>query len=290
MIDFIINGKAGYGRSLIKTKNIITRILDERGIDYKFHATEYPKHATEIAKNLCENGATTIVAIGGDGTVNEVLNGIDVDKVKFGIIPHGSGNDFVDSVSIPFKVEKALEIILSGEAKPTDFLVCDGVRGLNIIGTGIDVEILQRCESYKIFKGKLKYFVSLIISLIKFRFYDFKLEQPNGNKVDKSAMIICCCNGQNFGGGIPICPIADPTDNKMEFLLVNKMNKAKMLWYLIKLMNGKLLEQPFCDHVSQDHIKAHFDHPVTIEIDGELYHDIKFDVRIEKGKLNLFRP
>jgi YegS/Rv2252/BmrU family lipid kinase len=263
--------------------------LDEKGIEYKFHLTEYPKHAIKIARDLCENGATTIVAIGGDGTVNEVLNGIDVEKVNFGIIPHGSGNDFVDTVNIPKKVEEALTLILNNEAKPTDFLVCDGVRGLNIIGTGIDVEILQRCEQYKIFKGKLKYLISLIISLIKFRFYDFKLKEGDQYN-DKSAMIICCCNGKNFGGGIPICPIAKAEDSQMEFLLVNKMSKAKMVGYFIKLMQGKLLQQPFCDHTTQDHVEAVFNHPVTIEIDGELYNDIKFDVHIEKGKLKLFRP
>jgi diacylglycerol kinase (ATP) len=195
----------------------------------------------------------------------------------------------VDSVAIPHKIRAALDVILAGKTKPTDFLVCDGIRGLNIIGTGIDVEILQRCEKYKIFKGKLKYFISLVISLIKFRFYDFKLKEGE-NYNDKSAMIICCCNGKKFGGGIPICPIALADDQKMEFILVNKMNKAKMIGYLIKLMQGKLLEQPFCDHVSQDEVKAIFEKPVTIEIDGELYEDLKFDVHIEKGALKLYRP
>ena len=289
MIDFIVNGKAGYGRSFKKTQKTIDRILREKGIEYEIHFTKYEKHATEIAKNLCANGATHIVAVGGDGTVNEVLNGLCVETVKFGIIPHGSGNDFVDTVGIPHKVEDALRLIIDGEAKPTDFLVCDGVRGLNIIGTGIDVEILQRCEKYKIFVGKLKYAFSLIISLIKFKFYDFKLLKED-KLVDKSAMIICCCNGKRFGGGIEICPVADATDNKMEFILVNRMKKTKMIGYFIKLMRGKLLEQPFCEHTTQDEVKAIFDHPITIEIDGELYHGINFDVHIEKGKLQLFRP
>jgi YegS/Rv2252/BmrU family lipid kinase len=289
MIDFIVNGRAGYGRSWVRTKKILTEKLNEKGVEYRFHFTEYKKHATVIAKELCAQGATDIVAIGGDGTVNEVLNGLDVEKVNFGIIPHGSGNDFVDSVAIPHKIRAALDVILAGKTKPTDFLVCDGIRGLNIIGTGIDVEILQRREKYKIFKGKLKYFISLVISLIKFRFYDFKLKEGE-NYNDKSAMIICCCNGKKFGGGIPICPIALADDQKMEFILVNKMNKAKMIGYLIKLMQGKLLEQPFCDHVSQDEVKAIFEKPVTIEIDGELYEDLKFDVHIEKGALKLYRP
>lgn len=288
MIHFIINGKAGFGKGS-KAKKTISAILDEKGIEYKFHHTEYVKHATEIAKELSEGGAQTVVAIGGDGTVHEVLNGLDVEKVNFGIIPLGSGNDFVESVQIPLNVKKALEIIIEGEAKQTDFLVCDGVRGLNIIGTGIDVEILERCDRNKFLKGKLKYFVSLIISLIKFKFYDFKLKKGEESE-DRSAMIVCCCNGTNFGGGIPMCPKAIPYDGEMDFIVVNKMKKSKMIGYLIKLMKGKILEQEFCDYIRQDQVEAIFDHPISIEIDGEIYHDIKFDIHIEKGKLKLFRP
>lgn len=285
MIDFVINEKAGEGKTL-KVKKKISRILEERGIEYRFHPTKRSKHAIEITRKLCEEGASTIVAVGGDGTVNEVLNGLDTDRVKMGIIPCGSGNDFVDTVGIPLDVEKALDIVLSGEAKNTDYLVCDGVRGINIIGTGIDVEILRRCENSKILKGKLKYFVSLIISLIKFRFYDYT--DANGEK--KSAMLLCCGNGRKFGGGIPMCPEAVTDDGKMDYVVISKMSKIKMLKYLIKLMQGKILEQPFCAFSLEGSAKVTFDKPITVEIDGELYDNIRFDVRTEKGKLMLFRP
>ena len=218
-----------------------------------------------------------------------MLNGLDVEKVNLGIVPVGSGNDFIESVKIPLNIEKALNIILDGQTKQTDFLVCDGIRGANIIGTGIDVEILERCERNKFLKGKLKYFASLIVSLIKFKFYDFKLKKDNEMQ-DRSAMIVCCCNGKLFGGGIPMCPKAEPDDNQMDFIIVNRMKKSKMIGYLIKLMQGKILEQEFCDYVRQDQAEAIFDHPISIEIDGEIYRDVKFDIHIEKGKLNLFRP
>ncbi|MBQ7408587.1 MAG: diacylglycerol kinase family lipid kinase [Clostridia bacterium] len=287
MIDFIINGKAGSGKSL-RAKNKLIQLLEQKNIEYKIHLTEYQKHATQIAKDLCANGATTIVAVGGDGTVNEVLNGIDLN-VNFGIIPLGSGNDFVTSAKIPTDVEAALDIVLTQTAKPTDFLVCDGIRGLNVIGTGIDVEILERCSTYKLLKGKLQYFVSLVVSLFKFNFYNCKIKR-DGELKDTSAMIICCCNGGEFGGGIPICPDSNVADGQMEFIYVTKMNKAKMVSYLIKLMQGKILEQEFCHRVKQDEVQVVFDNPISIQIDGEIYRGIKFDIHIEKGKLKLFRP
>ena len=289
MIHFIINGKSGFGNGS-KLENKICEVLDARGIEYEFHRTEYVKHATEIAKQLSESGAETIVAVGGDGTVHEVLNGIDVDKVKLGIVPVGSGNDFVDSVNIPLDVEKSLDIIIDGQAKETDFLVCDGVRGLNIIGTGIDVEILERCERNKFFKGKLKYFVSLIASLIKFKFYDFKLKKADGQDEDRSAMIVCCCNGRNFGGGIPMCPIAEAADNQMDFIIVGKMKRSKIPGYLIKLMKGKILELDFTSFERKERVQIDFDKPVTIQIDGELYDGLKFDVSVVKHGIKIFRP
>ena len=239
MIEFIIHEKAGKGRAS-KARALIEARLDMLNIPYSFHQTVKKGHATFIAEQLCQHGATTIVAVGGDGTVHEVLNGLDGEQVNVGIVPVGSGNDFLESVNIPLNVEKALNIIIDGQAKDTDFLVCDGVRGANIIGTGIDVEILERCERNKFLKGKLKYFVSLLVSLIKFKFYDFKLKKGEELQ-DRSAMIVCCCNGRLFGGGIPMCPKAVADDNQMDFIIVNRMKKSKMIGYLIKLMQGLTL-------------------------------------------------
>lgn len=287
MIDFVINEKAGAKRSA-RAKSIIASVLEEKGIEYTFHDTKYHRHAIEITKELCKNGATTIVAVGGDGTVNEVLNGLDDLSVRFGIIPCGSGNDFVDTIGIPTDVKKALEIIIDGESKPTDFLVCDGIRGMNGIGTGIDVEILKRCERSKILKGKLKYFISLLISLIKFKFYKFKLDDENAP--EQSALILYCGNGRKFGGGIPICPTASVADGKMDFMVIYQMNRLALPIYLVKLMKGKILEQKFCKLTYPDRVNAVFENPISVEIDGEIYENIKFDVHIEKGKLNMFRP
>ena len=171
MIDIIVNPVAN-GKKALKCAAAAEKRLKERGAEYRIHYTNAPKHATEIARELSKT-SDTIVALGGDGTINEVFNGIDVDKVKLGLIPCGSGNDFVASANIPTDTEAAVDLILDGEAKPTDFMVCGGVRGLNIIGTGIDVDILKRCRKSKILKGKLQYVFSLVISLIKFVFYKF---------------------------------------------------------------------------------------------------------------------
>ncbi len=161
MIEIIANPSAK-NKKAAKYAEAVKKYYDEKGVEYRIHYTDSPRHATRLAEELSKT-SDVIVALGGDGTVNEVFNGIDTEKVKFGIIPCGSGNDFADSAKIPLSPEKAAELILSGEAKPTDYMVCGGVRGLNIIGTGIDIDILKRCRKSRILKGKLQYVISLVI-------------------------------------------------------------------------------------------------------------------------------
>lgn len=330
MLDFIVNVKAGNGKALAQ-KSKIEKLLLSHGVKHRFHETTAPKSAIEITKNLCENGATDVIAVGGDGTANEVLNGLNVSTTNFGIIPCGSGNDFAATVGIPKNTEKALDIILSGKTKPTDFFVCDGVRGLNAVGTGIDVDILERTAKNKILKGKIKYFASLIVSLMKFDFCEFKLKkcgdftgsEQNENQTSvfaaaatdicdsepeksdrlgtaekgnflngekRSALIACCGNGTRIGGGISVCPEARVDDGKLDFIIVNSMKRSRIPGALVKLMQGKILSLNECEFKRVDEAVLSFDKKPPVQIDGEIYYDLEFDVHVEKGKLKLFRP
>ena len=282
MLHFIINPKANRGKMLKKVETI-EKILKERKINYAFHYTTAPGVATQLAKEFSDKPDTTIVAVGGDGTINEVLNGLDVENVKFGIIPSGTGNDFIASAGIPTDPKEALELIFKGETKPTDYMVCGGVRGLNVIGVGIDVDILKRCRKYKILKGKLQYLASLIVSLIKFRFYKFTVVKGE-ERIEKEALIAA------VGNGIKICPLAKIDDGKLDFVIAGKLKKIKIPPAFIKLMKGKILETDFTTMENCEHVKIEFDSPITIQIDGELYDGIDFDLSIVKGGINIFRP
>jgi len=289
MFDLILNPHAKGGKAS-KYVGRLEELLKTKGVSFKIHETTKPKEATEIAKKLSASGATDIVAVGGDGTVHEVLNGIDCEKVNFGIIPLGSGNDFVASANIPLKLEDAVDVLINCTPKATDYMVCDGVKGINIIGTGIDVDILKRCLNSKILKGKLQYVWSLIISLIKFRFYKFGILGENGEKKETEALIACVGNGSQFGGGIKMCPGAEIDDGKLDFVIAGKLKKIRIPFAFVKLMKGKILEQDFTTKQYAERVRIEFDRPVTIQIDGELYDDLKFDLSLVKGGLKLIRP
>ena len=287
MINIIVNPKAN-GKKAAKIAKKVDKYLTGKGVEHAFFYTDAPRHAIKLAEELSKT-SDTIVALGGDGTITEVLNGIDPEKVKFGIIPSGSGNDFIAAAGIPQNPIEAVDLILSGEAKPTDYMVCGGVRGLNIIGTGIDVDILKRCKKSKILRGKLQYVISLVISLIKFRFYKFYICKGE-EKTEKEALIACVGNGHRLGGGIRMCPEAKIDDGELDFVIAGKLKKSKIPHAFVKLMQGKILEQDFTSFERCEHVRLEFDKPVTIQVDGELYDVLDFDLSIVKSGIKIYRP
>lgn len=287
MIGIIANPVAK-GKKAAKAAKKTASVLDQAGVDYEMVFTQRKGHATELAASLSQR-CDVVVALGGDGTIHEVLNGLDCSKVKFGIIPSGSGNDFAAAAKIPLETEKAIDLILNGVAKPTDYMVCDGVKGLNVMGAGIDVDILKRCRKNKLLRGKLQYVFSLIISLIKFKFYNFT-RIDGDNRTKKEALIACVGNGDRFGGGIRMCPEAILDDGKLDFVVAGKLKKIRIPFAFVKLMKGKILEQDFASFENIEEVKLEFDPSATVQIDGELYDGLKFEPKIVKSGVRIFRP
>ncbi len=290
MLDFIINPIAGgkNGKNMQSNISLIENRLKEKKAEYKFHYTKGHKDAILLTDELIKNGATDIICVGGDGTLHEVINGFsNFEKVNLGLIPCGTGNDFAASINLPENPVKALDLILKGTPKYTDFMQMPSVRGINIIGTGIDVDVLKRYENLKK-KTKWGYTKCLIKTLLNFKYSDFNV-LINGKEEKYRSFIVCVANGYRYGGGIPICPIADPTDNKLDFLVVRSMKKLKIIPTFIKLKKGKILNVKETLSEKLESVKIASIKPCTLNVDGELYDNIPFEVEIIKNKLKMYR-
>ena len=219
--------------------------------------------------------------------LNLFKNSTDFEKVNLGLIPCGTGNDFAQAVNIPLNPEKALDIILNNKPQYTDFMQMPTVRGMNVIGTGIDVDVLKRYESLKK-KTKFGYTLCLIKTLFNFEYTSFKAE-IDGEQSEYRSFIAAVANGPVFGGGLAICPTATPFDNELNFVAVKEMKLLGIIRAFIKLKKGKLLtlkqttEKPF------KHIKITTEKPCTVNVDGELYENIPFEVQIVSDKLKMYR-
>ncbi len=287
-MHFIVNPRSLRG----KNKNLLESIenkLQETAREYEIHRTVNKGDATAYARELTQKGETTLVAIGGDGMLNDVLSGIcDPSRCTLGLIPAGTGNDFAATAKIPHG-EEALDLILQSEPKPTDFLQFDdGKRSMNIAGQGIDVDILLRCERMKLLKGKSKYFFSLIATIFRYRGLPVNIE-VDGQAWQTNAMIVAACNGKMLGGGIPLCPPAEIDDGKMELVVVDQPKRRKLFGALIKLMKGKLFSLPFAHRITCERAVFTPLQPATAQFDGELYEVDSMGVTLVSNRLKMFR-
>lgn len=292
MLDFIVNPCAG-GHSGKKIKKALAKLenrLKEKGISYVIHKTEMPNYATKLTQTLIAGGATNLIVVGGDGTLHEVINGFsNFDNVALGIIPCGTGNDFASTLNLPLNPIKALDIILEEQPKFVDFMQMPTVRGLNIIGMGLDVDVLKKYIALKR-KNKFSYTTCLIKTLFKFDYSDFDC-YFNGEqeKTHYRSFIACIANGHRYGGGIPVCPIANATDNKLDFIAVKEMKKLSLIGAFLKLKKGKILSLKETTHKTMQQIKITTSGHYTVNVDGELYDDIPFEVKVVSNTLRVYR-
>ena len=281
MYHIILNPIAGKKKAQ-KNLELVEKEFSARGIAYEAHKTCAVHDAEDIARRLTLAGETELIVIGGDGTLHEVLNGVvDPTQVKLGLIPSGTGNDFAEKAGISENAQKALSLILDGDAKETDYLEVGGKRCMNVAGIGMDVDVLERCTKGKM-KGKPKYLLSLLQSLFAFKGLPVTV-QSEGREEKRDVLIAAACNGSQFGGGIVICPIAEPDDHLIDVVLVDCIGKRKIIKAFIELMKGRILQYPLTTHFRCERVHFFPKTPVTVQLDGELYKDLEFDVKLCTG-------
>lgn len=284
MYHLIVNAKR-LDRKNRKKLEQVTGVLDGAGKEYKIHYTDHKGHARQICEKLSADGEeNTFVAMGGDGVLHDIVNGItDFSKNSVALIPMGTGNDFAAAAGIPRKTSKAARIILNPPRQIDYIQLSSGLRSLNAVGMGIDVDVLKRAYAGKN-KKKSKYFRALLVSLSKFKSYHFNVRYNDGES-EHYGLLAAVGNGKQIGGGIKIFPDAEIDDGRLDLLIVDYLSKFKTVIAFIKLMTGRLHR---IKEVTQARVKSVTFIPkqdeYTIQAEGELYENMPIDARvIEKG-------
>lgn len=282
MYQIIFNPTAGKKKAKTALETVC-RAFREKNASYQVHQTMAAHDAETIARRLTRAGASNLVVVGGDGTLHEVLNGIEnPTRCTLGLIPAGTGNDFAEAAGIPLDTAEAAKVILQRNAKPVDFLQIGDRRCMNVTGLGIDVEVLERCARGKM-KGKLKYFMSLLQTVFTYKGCKISVE-IDGESQTKDLLLGAACNGSQFGGGIPICPASNIADGKIDVITVDCLGGVfKILKALMALMKGKILTYPAAKHYLCDRVRFTTEKPCAVQLDGEIYSDLILDVQIGKG-------
>ena len=293
MYHIILNPKSGRKKTNVNKLKKVFKYLKENDIEYKLYQSEYFRHPIELANQITtENESGKIIVIGGDGTISEVIIGIrDLAKWNIGLIPLGSGNDFANCIGLPKKKPlESLKLILKEEVKPVDYIKVNDMICVNVLGTGIDVEVLLHFEKHTKLKGSLRYFVSLIDALRPIKWHEFDVSIDDGPFEHKKGFIIALCNGKNIGGGISICPVANPSDNKLEFVFVDQIKGSQIPKYLLKLMSKKILTLPKTEHITCTKAVFKDNKNLLIQIDGNITQKYnEYCCEIVNNGLNMYR-
>ena len=289
MFHIIVNPEGGKGKSL-KALAKVEQILKDRNVEYVVHKTERPGHATEITRELSATPDTNIIMMGGDGSFNEILNGVEnFDNVTLGIVPCGSGNDFIKKSGHPLDVEKALEIVLAGNVEYCDYIQLNDRRCLNVLGGGMDVDVLLNYATRKHGPAKVRYYMSLFHVLAHARFHHLRLTVDDGEPMERSVFMIGVGNGGIIGGGIPICPSADPYDGELSIVVVNEMKKSKILVELPGFLSAKHVKKPYTEVFSGKKLRLEVLDDSKFEVDGEIFDSLDVHAELIHGKLRIFK-
>lgn len=216
-ILFVMNPISGTS-SKAKIPEEIEQNLDKTKFSYELVRTEHPGHATELAARAASEGVDIVVAIGGDGTVNEVGRGLVHTNTAMGIIPCGSGNGLARHLMIPLNVRKAVEIINRDEVHDLDYGVIDGHPFFCTCGMGFDAFIsLKFAESGK--RGPLTYVEEILKQGLSYKPETYTLEDETGTQRFK-AFLISCANASQYGNNAYIAPQASMSDGLMDVIIM----------------------------------------------------------------------
>ena len=265
---FIVNPVAGSGHTL-EVEPILKARAEKDGLDAVFVRSERQGHTTELARAAAAAGGT-VVAVGGDGTNYDVAAGLLGTGAALGIIPAGTGNDLIKTLGIPKDPEAAYEYMLSHDPRPMDIGTVNGRPFLNVFGTGFDVSVLDHTEKFKKrFRGLLPYLLGLIGAIFGNKPVRVAIGKEGSAPEEREILICSVANGRFIGGGIPICPVADPGDGKLDLVTVLYVPRWRIPFYLPGLMGSKILGFKITRHELVSSVTLRSE-GMRVQIDGEI--------------------
>ena len=269
---------------------VVKKLLNKNNIEAKIIMSEYPKHLTEVTKKLSSNNHCRFYVIGGDGTLNEAISGIIGTDSEIVVIPGGTGNDFVKSVSKYMSMRKIVLNSLKNNSTPTDVIKVNNDKYcVNILNTGFDALVAKNVDIFRnipLISGKMKYNLAIFYTLITNKNYYLKT-RINNEVYKKSYTLIVVANGKFYGGGIIPCPNAVTNDGLLDICTINSTSILKKLFLLPSYNKGKHINKKNVNFYKTKklHIVSKRDFPVSI--DGEVFMTNKLNISILEKKINI---
>jgi len=288
---FIVNPTAGGGSGKLVMSDLIKQI-NKRFLDATILMTEYHGHATELSKRSLENGCTHIIAVGGDGTMNEVAGPLIGQKnVLTGLIPAGTGNDFIQILGFPDRFSEAhWDIFFDQSSIHMDVGQVNGIFFLNGMGLGFDAQVAAAnyVEPGQVAKsgGKGKYIWHIVKTLL---FYRERLVTitSRGQQQKTDCFINTISIGRRFAGSFFLTPEAIANDGLLDVCMIRKLNLIQRFKILAMVPKGTHIQDKKVDYYQTESLGINFGEKVPFHVDGELYFDTNFEVSLLPAALRI---
>ena len=295
---FLINPHAGKQDQTARIRALADRLAAAHNLDCRCLLTDRPGGAEVLSRALAETGELVrIYACGGDGTLNEVVNGAaGFDNAAVTCVPKGTGNDFLKLFGPRFReLFYDLEALAAGPQRAFDLMDCNGKLGLDVVCAGVDARIAAGVHRYKDLRfvsGIGAYLLSLTEQVI-FRGLcrPLTIRAEGLDWQERQTAILCICNGRHYGGGFMPVPDAMPDDGVLDVLAVGEISRLTFFRLVGKYAQGLYRQYP--QLITDWHGQSlSFSSPreITVVVDGEVMRGTRFTVRLSPLKINFFFP
>lgn len=287
-VCFVVNPVAGRGRGLATWRKIETLCCRRADVEVRF--TRGKDDARIRAREAAVAGFDRVVAVGGDGTVSEVVNGLVGTGASLGVIPAGTGNDFIRSAGIPADPSDAAATAFVGRETALDVATANGRYFINVGGVGLDAEVVRdvsRIPGY--FGGTIAYLLGVFKNFVTYTPAPVEII-ADGQIFERKALLVAVGNGLFYGGGMKVLPAARLDDGLLDVCIAGNMSRPEILRALPRLYRGTHLGLPKVEMLRAREVTITSHRPLSIQVDGEIVGHVPVTFRVEPGALKVVVP
>lgn len=285
----ILNPTANKGRGA-PSRVEISGFLASRGVRPVWHVTEGPGHAAKLVEDLPDDALA--VAVGGDGTVREVAEACAGTARALGILPFGSGNDYVKALGISTKLRRALEVLVAGKTRAVDAGEANGVPFNNGLGIGFDAEVAAGVAEAPAYLGGVgRYLWSVGRLLWNFQCHDAVLKLDGARTVESKTILVAVALGTTYGARFRLAPRAELEDGMFDVVWSEEVSRTEVLKLIPRAFGSTLLEHPKVHMARAREVEVTFGEKVPAHVDGEILEPTRnFHARVLPGALRVIAP
>ena len=290
---FIVNPAAGKGAALKMAEHIRHR-FEGTSLNWRIVKTWGPGHATILAREAVANQPDIhVYSVGGDGTLNEIVNGVANTTATLGILPCGTGNDSIRSLTSVHDPVLLLEGLVDARIEKTDLGRLNDRWFLNIASAGLDAEVVSHTNRYKkmpLIPGSAAYVMGVLTALIQRNLHEVTITIDDREPETMILLLTAFANGRYYGGGMQPVPTADLQDGLLNCCRVSPLSRIRILKFFPRFIKGRHGDMPEVQFDTFTKLVLESEQPIPVNIDGELSTETRIEVTVHPGALRLKHP